>query len=63
MHLLPLASNLETITYNLNDIIIKKGEKPPGLFIILEGHCIVVTEGYSLQCKHGGEYANPRIRK
>lgn len=43
--LIPLASNIETTVFDYDEVIIKKGEQPKGLYIIMKGHAAALTEG------------------
>ncbi|CAG9310329.1 unnamed protein product [Blepharisma stoltei] len=61
--LIPLASNIEPVTYDFNEVILEKGEQPKGLYIIMKGNAAVITEGYSVKDRTGSEFANVKIRK
>lgn len=41
LSLIPLASNIEPVTYKINEPLILQGEKPQGLYIIYKGRCTV----------------------
>ena len=62
-YLMALASNIEKISYKLNDVILDKGELPKGLYIISKGHAILYTEGYSVKEKYTGEYSRLRTQR
>ncbi|OMJ83762.1 hypothetical protein SteCoe_15240 [Stentor coeruleus] len=47
--LIPLATNLEIISFKNNQEILKKGEKPQGLYIIVKGFAMAVTEGFRIK--------------
>lgn len=47
--LIPLATNLEIISFESNQEILKKGEKPQGLYIIVKGFAMAVTEGFRIK--------------
>lgn len=42
--LVPIACNIKSQFYSYGEFIIKKGEIPPGLIIIIDGQCKVVAE-------------------
>jgi len=42
--LIPIACNMETRTYTFGEYLIKKGEIPKGLFILISGQCKVVAK-------------------
>lgn len=62
-NLIPLACYLNVSVFGLNDIILKKGQIPSGLHIIMSGHIELLTQGYTARDLFGSEYANARIRK
>ncbi len=39
--LIPLASNLKIQNYIYGDYLLKEGQCPPGMFLILDGQCVV----------------------
>ena len=62
-YLIPLACNIEKKSFFLNDVIIKKGEVPSGLHVVVSGNIVLYTQGYIAREIHGSEYANIKIRK
>ena len=48
-NLIPLSANIEPLVFKINEIIIESGELPQGLYIIYEGRCSVIWEGYLLR--------------
>lgn len=62
-NLIPLASNLSSKVYKVNDVILAQGQMPEGLYIIYRGHCRVYKEGKCNRPTEVSEYANPKIRK
>lgn len=61
--LIPVASNMEPRIYSFNETILRKGEVPSGLYIILSGHCNVYSEGYCIRPRRLQVYATVRVRK
>lgn len=61
--LIPVASNMEPRTYCFNQVILKKGEVPSGLYIVLSGHCNVYSEGYCIRPRRLQAYAAARLRQ
>lgn len=60
--LIPLASNIDPITFKFSERLTTKGSLPPGLFIILSGTCSLYSEGFCLRPKLLGAYVRARIR-
>jgi len=61
--LIPVASNMEPRNYCFNQVVLKKGEVPSGLYIILAGHCSVYSEGYCIRPRRLQAYATARVRQ
>lgn len=61
--LMPLASNIDKTVYRLNDVILKKGERPEGLYIIKKGHIGLFTEGLTVKEKYTDEFSPIRTQK
>ena len=61
--LVPLACGIEKKTFFLNEVILNKGEKPIGLYLIFSGSVDLFTSSYVVREKFGSEYANVKIRK
>ena len=61
--LAPLACNIEKKKYLLNDIIVRRGETPRGLYIVTYGTIVLYTQGLLVRERFGSEYANAKIRK
>lgn len=60
--LIPLASNIEPIVYQIDDRIIELGEKPKGLYIIYKGRCSLYWEGYVAKPSVPSRTSNIKIR-
>jgi CRP-like cAMP-binding protein/tetratricopeptide (TPR) repeat protein len=58
-----LASNVISKTYQLGDLVLKKGEMPKGLYIVTSGHLEVVTEGLVDKRPRPMIYGNAKIRQ
>lgn len=61
--MVPLAANIEPVTYSINEIILEAGDIPQGLYIIYKGHCSVQWEGYILRKKLGNRTARTKVPK
>jgi hypothetical protein len=61
--MVPLAANIEPISYSINEIILEAGDIPQGLYIIYKGHCSIVWEGYILRKKIGNRKALTKAPK
>lgn len=44
-----IATNVTVKEYELDDIILKQGEIPKGLYIIISGYAVLYTQGFRLQ--------------
>lgn len=60
--LIPLASNIEPVTYKIDEAIIELGEKPKGLYIIYKGRCSLYWEGYVAKPASASKVSNIKIR-
>lgn len=61
--LIPLAANIEPVTYGVNDIILEAGEPPQGLYVVYTGRCSINWEGYILRKRCGNRKAITRAPK
>lgn len=61
--LVPLATNIEPKLFKFNQIIIRKGDRPSGLHIIMKGLCKVYSEGQFLPQVDKEAYASSRVRQ
>lgn len=63
VHLIPLASDVEVQHFACDEVILEKGEKPKGLYMIMKGHAVAFTEGYKVMGKELSEFANVKAKK
>lgn len=54
-NLIPLAANVEPISFKINEIILEAGDLPQGLYIIYTGRCSVLWEAFLLKKKKGSK--------
>jgi CRP-like cAMP-binding protein len=61
--LMSLATNIKLETFELDEVIVKQGEIPKGLYVIYSGYAVLFTKGYRLRNRLGNEFTNPRKKK
>lgn len=54
--MLPIANSVTARTFQLGEYIIKEGEVPKGLYMIVKGLCKVGSEKLMIRSKHNVEY-------
>ena len=53
--LIPLATNIETFVFENSQEILEKGQLPLGLYIIVKGFAVAVTEGIRIKSKNNSK--------
>jgi hypothetical protein len=46
---MPIAANIVPKTYSFGEFLVKRGEVPQGLFIIIKGQCKVVATRFGVR--------------
>ena len=60
--LLPLALNLDKITFKLNDSVVKKGQTPSGLHLVMKGFLDVVVEEFNMRNSRNEDFSQAKAR-
>ena len=63
VNLVPLATNIELVRYQLDQVIVRKGAVPPGMFIIVSGIVKIYTSGFPLKDAKKDEFASARMKR
>lgn len=48
-NLMPIAANIVPKSYSFGEFLVKRGEVPQGLFIIIKGQCKVVATRFGIR--------------
>ena len=61
--LVPLATNVEPKQFKFNEVVIRKGDCPSGLHIIMKGICKVYSEAQLSPSTSQDEFASTRVKQ
>jgi len=63
VNLVPLATNLEPVKFQFDEVLVQKGEKPKGMHIIISGICKVYADDFPLKDTTNDQYTSQRMKR
>lgn len=63
VNLVPLATNLEPVKFQFDEVLVKKGEIPKGMHIIISGICKVYADDFPLKDTPNDQFTSQRMKR